>query len=274
MQGLIDSHCHLNYDYSPKSREDILREAREAGVTTLITVGTEFGTISEVQAISEQHPEVFHSIGIHPHDANTFGESDSEVLASFQKLETAARNPKCLAIGEIGLDYHYDHSPREIQRLRLDQQLELALKLRLPVIIHSREAEEDLLRSLTEYAKKVPAGDIPGVIHCFSGTRAFGEACLTLGFSISFSGILTFKNAEELRECARHFPMDKILVETDSPYLAPVPYRGKKCEPSMVKFTAQKLAELKGLSMDEVTRITAANSQRLFRIPTPSPNPA
>lgn len=263
---LIDSHCHLNYDYAPKNEEQLIQEAREAGVEVLITVAAELGVIPELERLSARHPNIYHTVGVHPHEAISMGSTEAEVAESLAILERAARNPKCRAIGEIGLDYHYDHSPREVQRQRLDDQLELALNLRLPVIIHSREAEDDLLESLKKYAARVPSDRIPGIIHCFSGTRAFGEACLQLGFYVSFSGILTFKNAEDLRDCARAFPIEKLLVETDSPYLAPIPFRGKKCEPAMVKFTAQKLAELKGLSFEEVARITTANARRIFGI--------
>jgi TatD DNase family protein len=257
---LIDSHCHLNYDYAPKSVDDLVREALDAGVTKLMTVGTEIGTLDAMVAISERFEHVYHTVGIHPHEAATISPADLD------RLEKAAKHPKCRAIGEIGLDYHYDHSPRDIQRKQLDQQLELALSTGLPVVIHAREAEEDLLAALTAYARRVPSGRIPGVIHCFSGTRAFGQGCLDIGFYISFSGILTFKTAEDLRECARVFPLDRLLVETDSPYLAPIPYRGKKCEPSMVRMTAQKLAEVRGIPLDEVARATTANARRVFGI--------
>jgi TatD DNase family protein len=258
--GLIDSHCHLNYDYSPKSVEEILKEAGEADVEALVTIGTDLNSIETIQGISEKYSQVYHSIGIHPHDAATLQDSD------LIRLEKAAQHPKCRAIGEIGLDYHYDHSPREIQQIRLQQQLDLATRLKQPVVIHSREGEADLIQALTSYAKKLGSGQIPGIIHCFSGTLEFGKKCLDLGFYISFSGILTFKKADEIRTAAQAFPLDRILVETDSPYLAPMPYRGKKCEPSMVKLTALKLAEIRGTSFEEVAQITTANAKRVFRI--------
>jgi TatD DNase family protein len=257
---LVDSHCHLNYDYSPKSHEDLVREAVLAGVETLVTIGTDLPSIRAVQEISERHPNVYHTVGVHPHEAVTLSDADMGLL------EKSASHPKCRAIGEIGLDYHYDHSPREIQRKRLDQQLELALSIRQPIVIHSRDGEEDLLRSLTAYTKKLPSGALPGIIHCFTGTYPFGKSCIDLGFLISFSGILTFKNAEDVRSCAVAFPLESLLVETDSPYLAPIPYRGRKCEPSMVKFTAEKLAEIKGVTFDEVAAVTTENAKRIFRI--------
>jgi TatD DNase family protein len=257
---LIDSHCHLDYDYAPKSTEDLIREAQDAGVVALVTIGTDPASLDKVLKISEKYENVFHTVGFHPHEAVTI--QDKDLVA----LEAAARHPKCRAVGEIGLDYHYDHSPRDVQIKQLELQLEIARKVNQPVVIHSREAEDDLLARLTDYAQKLPKGAIPGIIHCFSGTKAFGEACLKLGFYISFSGILTFKKAEDLRECAAAFPLDRILVETDSPYLAPMPHRGKKCEPSMVRLTAQKLAEVKGLTLDEVSRVTTENARRVFRI--------
>lgn len=257
---LIDSHCHLFYDYAPKSEADIVREATEAGIVAMVTVGTDIPSLPKVREASERYPHVYHTAGAHPHEAIDIKDED---LAT---LEAAAAHPKCRAIGEIGLDYHYDHSPREVQRARFDQQLELALRVRQPVVIHAREAEPDLLESLRKYAPRVDGSLVPGVIHCFTGTMEFGKACLDLGFLISFSGIITFKTAEELRECARVFPLDRLMVETDSPYLAPIPYRGKKCEPSMVRLTAQKIAEIKGVPLEEVARVTTANARRLFRI--------
>lgn len=264
---LIDSHCHLNYEYLPKTQEQIIQEARDAGVGAMITVAAELEVIPKLEALSESYPFIYHSAGVHPHEAHSIGTTSEEITRSLDILKKAAQHPKCCAIGEIGLDYYYDHSPREIQKTVFNLQLELAIQTQLPVIIHSRDAENDLLKSLQSYAKKLPSGKPPGVIHCFSGTRSFGEACIDLGFFISFSGILTFKNAEELRESARAFPLDRLLVETDSPYLAPIPFRGKKCEPSMVKWTAKKLAEIKGLSFEEIAQVTTVNAKTLFHLP-------
>jgi TatD DNase family protein len=256
----IDSHCHLNYDYSPKSTEDLVREALSEGVSHLMTIGTDLQSLPKVVAISEKFPNVHHSVGVHPHDAVTLAEGDLD------RLREAAKHPKCRAIGEIGLDTYYQHSPLEVQLTQLRHQLELALETGLPVIIHSRDAEKALLEELTRYAEKLPQDRIPGIIHCFTGTREFGQACLDLGFYISFSGILTFKNAESLRESAKSFPLEKLLVETDSPYLAPVPFRGKKCEPRMVKQTGLMLAELHGRDPAEVARITSENARRIFKL--------
>ena len=258
--SLIDSHCHLNSDFLPKTDSDLVREAEQEGIEALVTIGTDLATLPDVQRISEKFENVYHSVGVHPHEASILNEWD------YRALEKAALHAKCRAIGEIGLDYHYDHSPRDIQQERLERQLDLALRLKQPVVIHSREGEADLLRALTHYSKNVASGVAPGIIHCFSGTLDFGKACVDLGFSLSFSGILTFKKADEIRETARALPLESMLVETDSPYLAPLPFRGKKCEPKMVKLTALKLAEVKGISFDQVAEITTANAKRIFRI--------
>lgn len=257
---LIDTHCHLDYDYSPKTIEEILREAQGQGISHFMTIGVDMASIPKLVPISERFDCVHHTVGVHPHEAITVKAGDMDLLAE------AAKHPKCRGIGEIGLDYHYDHSPRDVQKAVLEMQLELALKVNLPIVIHSRDAEDDLLEALTRYARRVPAGNPVGIIHCFSGSQAFGQACIDLGFYVSFSGILTFKTAESLREAAKAYPLERLLVETDSPYLAPIPHRGKKCEPSMVRLTAQKLAELKGLSLEEVARVTTENAKRIFKL--------
>jgi len=259
MIELFDSHCHLNYDYAPKSVEDLIREAGEAGVAHLVTIGVDVATIGAVQKISESYNNVFHTVGYHPHDTIDVQPGDLEAL------EKAGVHPKCRAIGEIGLDYHYDHSPRDTQRARLQDQLEIAIRLKQPIVIHSREGEEDLLPALQAYAARSTTS-IPGIIHCFTGTLGFGRACLDLGFLISISGIVTFKKAEDVQQAAREFPLSQMLVETDSPYLAPIPFRGRKCEPAHVKFTAQKIAELKGISLEEVAATTTANAKKFFRV--------
>ncbi len=259
--NLIDSHCHLNNDYFPKTDTDLIREAELAGISAIVTIGTDLKCIPDIQKISEKHEMVFHTVGVHPHESIPLEEKDLLLL------EQSAKHLKCRAIGEIGLDYHYDHSPKNIQITILEQQLDIAVRLQLPVIIHSREGEADLLTALKNYSNHISSNSFPGVIHCFSGTVAFGKACLDLGFFISFSGILTFKKADEIRNAAQIFPLDRILVETDSPYLAPVPFRGKKCEPSMVKLTAQKLAEIRKISFEEVATVTTQNSKKIFRIP-------
>ncbi|MGK5086550.1 TatD family hydrolase [Bdellovibrionota bacterium FG-2] len=255
---LIDSHCHLNYDYGAKTAADLVREAGLAGVDTLMAIATDVPTLPQVVAVSEAFPNVFHSAGIHPHEAAAA--TDEHLL----ELEKFARHPKCKAVGEIGLDFYYNLSSHEVQIQRFEQQLEVARQVGLPVVIHCREAEKQLLSQIQAYCRGLSAGAVPGVIHCFTGSIEFGKACLELGFYISFSGILTFKTAETLREAARAFPLDRLLVETDAPYLAPMPFRGKKCEPAMVVSTAQKLAETKGVSFEEVCAATRENTIRCF----------
>jgi len=258
--SLIDSHCHLNYEYDGKSVEDLVREAAAVGVENLVTISVDFETHPEIVAISEKFPNVYHTVGLHPHEGSRWLPENADYLRK------AARHPKCRGIGELGLDYYYDHSEHVAQLSALRAQLNLALEVELPIIVHSRDAEADLFPELEAYARRVKAGKVVGVIHCFTGTQDFGQKCLDLGFYISFSGILTFKNAEPLRTAARDFPLDRILVETDSPFLAPIPFRGKKGEPAMVLQTAMKLAEVKGISLEEVARATTANSKRLFGI--------
>ena len=255
---LIDSHCHLDSDYGGKSPGDLVGEAAEVGVAPLITIGTDPSSLERVRALSEELPGVYHTVGIHPHDARLM---EDRHLAD---LMMAAAHPLCVGIGEIGLDYHYDSSPPPVQRARLRDQLDLAMAVELPVVIHGREAEDDLLEALTRYATLLPGDGPPGVLHCFSGPRKLGELCLEMGFYISFSGMITFGWADELRACARDFPLDRLLVETDAPYLAPAPHRGKRCEPAMVRHTAQKLADVRGISLEEVAEATVDNTCRLF----------
>jgi TatD DNase family protein len=258
---MIDSHCHLDFDYLPKTTDDVICEARQAGILALITIATEIKNLEKIARISETYPEVFHTVGVHPHEAK-----DLDFLG-VELMRQAALHPKCCAVGEIGLDYFYHYSTEAEQKKALVIQLALARELKLPVVIHSREAESDLLPLLEEHAK-LSTSPVPGVLHCFTGTRAFGEACLKAGYFISFSGILTFKKAEELQENAKFFSLDRLLIETDAPFLAPIPFRGKKCEPYMVKFTAVKLAELRGISLDEVLRKTTENAIKVFGLPT------
>jgi TatD DNase family protein len=258
--NLIDTHCHLDYEYDGgKGPAELVADALAAGVQTLITIGTDPSNFDSVREISERFPNVYHTIGVHPHDASKV---DATVLAD---MRPRLLHPKCVAVGEIGLDYYYDHSDRAKQRAECTAQLVLAAESGKPVVIHSRDGEEDLLPLLREYAGK-QKGPSLGVIHCFSGTEGFARSCLDLGFFISFSGILTFKNSESLRSLAAELPLDRLLVETDAPFLAPVPLRGKKCEPFMVKHTAMKLAEIRGIPFTELAEITTANARRCFRL--------
>jgi TatD DNase family protein len=254
---LFDSHCHLDNDYEGRTPADLVQSAREAGVSYLMSIGTDIASSIETQKIANQFSDVYFSAGIHPHEAS------KHLNESMSTLETLLKDPKCRAVGELGLDYYYDLSEPEAQKQVLKIQLDLAKEHQFPVVVHSRDAEADLLPYLQDYAKGLSN---PGVIHCFTGTYEFGKACLDLGFYISFSGILTFKNAKDLAHSASLYPLERLLVETDAPFLAPVPYRGKKCEPYMVKMTALKLAELKGVSFDKLAEITTQNAKNLFRI--------
>lgn len=259
---LIDTHCHLNYEYdNGKTAEQLVRDCLANNVKYQITIGTDHTNFAAVQKISESFPSVFHTIGIHPHEADLV---TPEIL---KDMRTYLTHPKCVAVGEIGLDYYYEHSDREKQKQECAAQIDIALETKKPVVIHSRDGEDDLLKLLTAYTKKLDGAYSPGVIHCFSGTEQFALACIDLGFYISLSGIFTFKNTESLRQMVKGFPVNRLLVETDAPFLAPVPLRGKKCEPAMVKHTAMKLAEVLGLPFDELARITSENAKKCFSLP-------
>ncbi len=258
----IDSHCHLHYDYTGKTAEQLVAEAREHGVETLVTVGVDFTTMDAIESVSAKFPNVFHTVGIHPSDAIQW---DTETNP-LDRLRQASMHPKCRALGEMGLDYHYDHSPKEKQIPVLETQLDLAIERNLPVVIHSRDGEHDLLPRLESYAKRSKLDGPKGILHCFTGTHAFAQACIDFGFLVSISGIVTFKNAEELRSTVVALPADKLLVETDCPYLAPIPFRGKKCEPYMVKWTGEFVANLKGLEPAKFAEITSRNARAVFRI--------
>ena len=259
---LIDTHCHLNYEYDGgKQASDLVNEATANNVKALITIATEEANFETVQKISEAFPHVFHTIGVHPLEASLV------TPETLKRMRPMLDHPKCVAVGEIGLDYYYEHSDRKKQQVECSAQMELALDAKKPIVIHSRDGEDDLLVLLKDYAKKKTGTYSPGVIHCFSGTESFARECLALGFYISLSGIFTFKNSEGLRQMVKSFPIDRLLVETDSPYLAPVPLRGKKCEPFMVKHTALKLAEVLGRPFDEVAEITTKNAKACFNLP-------
>jgi len=256
----IDSHAHIESDDFDADREATIQRALDAGIDIIVNVGN--GDLSKdshtaALRVAESHPFIYTTIGVHPHEARLL---DAELTA---RLTDWSQHPKVIAWGEIGLDYHYDNSPRDVQREAFRTQLQLARQRRLPAVIHTREAEADTLAILHE---EWQGAGLPGIIHCFTGTRAFAEAAVKLGFCISFSGVVTFKKAEDLRDTARHLPMDKILIETDSPFLAPVPYRGRRNEPAYVVEVARCIAALRDESVEEIGRITSANFKRLFRL--------
>lgn len=251
---MIDTHCHLEMEPFDADREDVIKRAQEAGLEAIITIGSDFEGNRGGVALAEKYDFVFAAVGMHPHDAKDLTQS------AFDQIKIWAAHRKVVAIGEIGLDYHYDHSPREIQRAAFRQQLDFAIETGLPVCIHSREAKEDTLRILKE------SGIKEGVMHCFSGDRDMAEEVLAMGFHISIAGPVTFKKASLLRQTAKIIPDERILVETDAPYLAPEPYRGKRNEPAFVAHTARLLAELRGVSPEDMDRITTINAKRLFKI--------
>jgi TatD DNase family protein len=254
----IDSHAHLDVAQYDADRAEVISRARAAGIDTMLEIcGSDVakGSLDVGMKLAEEYPFIHAAIGVHPHEASLYDD------ALEQKLIGMSGREKVVGWGEIGLDYHYDNSPRDVQRKVFRQQVELAGKCDLPIIVHTREAEEDTMAILRDAPP-----EMSGVIHCFTGTEELAEFAIRMGFYISFSGVLTFKTADDLREVAKNTPLDKILIETDCPYLAPVPHRGKRNEPAFVKETAAKLADVKGASIDEIARITSANFKRLFRL--------
>lgn len=252
---LVDSHCHLDFPDFSDTLPDVVSRARSAGVSTLLTICTHLSRFDGVRAVAERFDSVWCSVGIHPH------ESGHECLEDAETLLRLADHPKVVAFGETGLDYHYEHSPRDDQKKAFRLHMKAARQSGLPVIIHTRDAEED---TATLLRHEMDAGPFPGVLHCFSSSYELGKIAVDLGLYISLSGIITFRKADALREAVRALPLDRMLVETDSPYLAPVPMRGQCNEPSFTVLTARKLAEIKGISEDEVARITTENFFRLF----------
>jgi TatD DNase family protein len=259
---LVDSHCHLDYLARAGILEGALARAREAGVGAMLTICTSVEAFPEVLAIAERHDNLWCSVGVHPHSAA------GEVDVTAEQLVELSRHPKVIGIGECGLDYFYERSPRLEQQTVFRTHIEAARAAGLPLIVHSRDADQDTVDLLAAGAAK---GGLRGLIHCFSTTRYLSDNALNIGFYISLSGILTFPKSEGLREIAAELPPERILVETDSPYLAPVPHRGQKCEPAHVAATAACLAELKGMTPELLAATTTANFFRLFDKARPVP---
>lgn len=257
---VIDSHCHIDGEAFDEDRDDVVRRAREAGVAAMLNVGTgdpHSDDFRKAVAVAEKYDGVYASVGVHPHDAKLYNDKAEEHLLDLAKSE------KVIAWGEIGLDYYYDHSPRDVQQEVFRRQIRTAKSLDLPVIIHSRDADEDTVRILTEEFSGNSTRN-NGIMHCFGGTPAMAEAIMPLGFLISFAGNVTFKKAENLRDSAKVVPLDKLLLETDCPFLTPMPFRGKRNEPSFVVHTASFLAELYEVSPETVANATTANFSRFF----------
>lgn len=252
---LIDTHCHLDF---PDFAEDIgsyVGRAEAAGVGRMVTISTRVARFATYAALAERFPSVWCTVGTHPHGAH------EELDVTAEQLVALSRHPRCVAIGEAGLDYHYDKSPRAAQEQGLRTHIAAARETQLPLVIHSREADEDMAAILTEEMGK---GAFPAILHCFTAGEMLARTGVELGLYVSFSGILTFKTSQALRDIARDIPMEHLLVETDAPYLAPTPYRGKRNEPSYVVETAKVLAEVKGVSFDEIARITTENARRCY----------
>ncbi len=252
---LVDSHCHLDFPQLAERRDEVLTRARAAGVGVMLTIGTKLSAFEGVKAAAEANDGIYCSVGVHPHEA----EAEPDIQAA--QLLAYASHPKVVAFGETGLDYFYEHAPRDAQKANFRAHITAGRQAGLPIIVHTRDADEDTETLLTEEMKQ---GAFTGVLHCFTSGARLAQAAIDLGFYISFSGILTFKKTETLQAIARDLPLDRILVETDAPYLAPIPHRGKPNEPAYVAHTAAKLAELRGLSLDEITAATTGNFHRLF----------
>ena len=252
---LVDSHCHLNSKGLVEDQVGVLDRARAAGVSTMLNISTRSVEWDEVIGLAEREPDVWASVGIHPHDA------DSHVEIEAQALVDKAEHPRVIGIGESGLDYYYDRSDRERQRSSFRNHIAAARASGLPIIVHTRDAEEDTAAILAEEMGK---GRFGGVIHCFTASAAFARTALDLGLYISISGIVTFKNAKDLQAIASELPLVRLLIETDAPFLAPVPHRGRPCEPAFVADTARFLAELRGETLEQLAEATSANFRALF----------
>jgi len=256
---LVDSHCHLDFPDFAGKVDDVVKRAGDAGIGLMLTISTKVSEFDRIRALAERYDNVYCSVGIHPHEAAT------EPAIDTARLTELSRHPKVVGIGETGLDYFYEHSPREQQQRSFRSHIAAARETGLPLIVHTRDADEDMADILSDEMGK---GAFTGLLHCFSSSDALARRALELNLFISFSGIVTFKNAESLRDTARHVPLDRILVETDAPFLAPIPNRGKTNEPSFVVHTAAKVAELKNISSDALAEATSENFLRLFtRVP-------
>jgi TatD DNase family protein len=253
---LVDSHCHLDFPEFSAELDAVVERARAVGVGRIVTISTRVKKHAQVLAIAEKFSEVFCSVGTHPHNAHEELDIDAKALTAL-----ATTHPKVVAIGEAGLDYHYDNSPRAAQAASLRQHIAAARETGLPLVIHSRDCDTDMAQILREESGK---GAFPAVLHCFTGSRELALTAIELGLYVSFTGILTFKRSDDLRAIAAALPPDRILVETDAPYLAPLPYRGKRNEPAYVAETAKVLANTRGVPVDEIAQQTTENFFRLF----------
>jgi TatD DNase family protein len=253
---LVDSHCHLDFPDFAAERDDVVSRARNAGVGTMLSISTKLSTFDGVRQVAESYPEVYCTVGVHPHEADREEGADDA-----SRLAALTAHPRVVGLGETGLDYYYAHSSRANQRAAFAAHISAARENGLPIVVHTRDAEADTMEILRGHAGK---GGLAGLLHCFTGTRRLADFALEIGFYVSFSGIITFKNADDLRETAKSVPLDRLLVETDAPYLAPIPMRGKRNEPAFVAHTAAFLAELRGLAAEDLAGATTDNFFRLF----------
>ena len=252
---IVDSHCHLNYKGIIEDQAGVIERARSAGIGCMLSINTKLREYGEIIDVVETYDDIFGTVGIHPHEA------ESEPDVAVQALVSKAQHPKIVGIGETGLDYYYDNAARDMQRVNFIAHIAAARETGLPVIVHTRDADDDCIEILSSEMEK---GEFPGVIHCFTASQRLADVCLDMGLYISISGIVTFKTAKALQETAKTIPADRLLIETDSPFLAPVPHRGKTCEPAFVADTARFLADLRGESVEYLGEQTTANFFQLF----------
>jgi len=257
MNKIIDSHCHLNFPQFKGKLDEIVKRALDNGVSRMLTISTKLNEINEIESISKSYSEVYNSVGVHPHECKNYKD------LSLNDLIKHTENSKCIGIGESGLDFYYENSPKELQTKLFKIHIEAARETNLPLIVHTRSADIQTIQVLSDEMKR---GSFSGLIHCFSTSKKLAECAIDLGFYISLSGIITFNKSTELRDIVKVLPLNKLLVETDAPYLAPEPYRGKCNEPSYVIHTAKILADLKGLDLDVIAEKTTQNFNRLFNL--------
>ena len=255
--ALIDTHAHLDFPRFDKDRNEVIARAWDSGISYIVNVGADLASSRRSIKLAQEYPFIFATVGVHPHDASDL---DQKMI---EELKELAVDEKVVAIGEIGLDYHYDNSPRDLQKAAFKKQLQLAAELSLPVVIHSREADQDTLEILkTDFDKKNG-----GIMHCFGSGLEMAGQCLDMGMYLAFGGVSTFNNAVELRKVIKSVSLEKILIETDSPYLTPEPLRGKRNEPKFIRFVAEKIAEIKGLGLIEVAETTTSNAIKVYNLP-------
>lgn len=253
---LIDSHCHLDFNDFEDDFEDIISRAKKAGITSILNAGNNINELDQQLQLSERYPFIYTAVGVHPHNACEYiGLTAEDIIAK-------SAHKKIVAIGECGLDYYYDYSPKDVQKTIFIEHIKAAQQTGLPLIIHNRDSDDDLIAILDEYYQQAP---FSGEIHCFSSSKKLADFVLSIGFYISASGMITFNKSQELREIFKDIPLDRLLVETDAPFLAPIPVRGRRNEPSYVRYTAERLAQIKEISFEKLAQITSDNFHNLFR---------